>query len=165
MLPNMLKSAFWAEAFLSKWKNTSFMVSCLVFTFWFWYNIKISWCLLCFLAVICAGLLVAFSFTFAPSFILVTTFFLSPFLPLFSFLCVCVHILVSPLASSYFLVLLSFSKSLLDLVYFDHPLKTFWWVLFTCMELKQPLSPLRARAMQVFKKKSKFWETSLKFWN
>lgn len=144
MPPNMLKSAFWAEAFLSKWKNTSFMVSCLVFTFWFWYNIKISWCLLCFLAI--TGLLVAFSFTFAHSFILVTTFFLSPFLPLFSFLCVCVHILVSPLASSYFL-------SLLDLVYFDHPLKTFWWVLFTCMELKQPLSPLRARAMQVFKKK------------
>lgn len=123
MLPNMLKSAFWAEAFLSKWKNTSFMVSCLVFTFWFWYNIKISWCLLCFLAVICAGLLVAFSFTFAPSFILVTTFFLSPFLPLFSFLCVCVHILVSPLASSYFLVLLF--KELIRLGVFRSSFKDF----------------------------------------
>lgn len=98
MPPNMLKSAFWAEAFLSKWKNTSFVVSCLVFTFWFWYNIKISWCLLCFLAVICgyrfvSGLLLHFcsQFYFGND-------FLSESVPSFVFfpLCVCPYSCLSP---------------------------------------------------------------------
>lgn len=72
---------------------------------------------------VAAGWLVAFSFTFAPSFILIMTFFLSLFPSLFSLLCVCVHILVSLLVSLYFLVLLF--KELIRLGVFRSSFKDF----------------------------------------